>query len=165
MIIAIVGKSNSGKTTFAKLIEKRLGLKNIITCTTRPMRDDELDGVHYHFLTKEEALIEIQNGKFLEYVEFKVCNGETWLYGTRFEDISMEGNQLIVVNPSGLKTLKKFFKDKVLAVYIKPTFMTRILRILKRDKGNYKEAFRRLLTDFKDFKDVEADIIIKDFEI
>lgn len=165
MIIAIIGKSNSGKTTFAEYLKNKTGIKNVVTCTTRPMRKNEIDGVHYNFLKTEEALQQIWDGKFLEYVEFKVCNGETWLYGTRFEDISMEGNQLIVVNPSGLKTLKKFFKDKVLAVYIKPTFMTRILRILKRDKGNYKEAFRRLLTDFKDFKDVEADIIIKDFEI
>lgn len=165
MIVAIIGKSNSGKTTFAEYLKNKTGIKNVVTCTTRPMRKNEIDGVHYNFLKTEEALQQVWDGKFLEYVEYDVLGKERWLYGTRYEDIDININQLIVINPEGLETLKKKYKEDVLSIFIKPNSFVRIKRILKRDKGNYKEAFRRYIADYKDFKNVKADIIIKDFKI
>ena len=165
MLIAIYGKSCSGKTTFANYLEKKYEIKRVVTTTSRPMRDGEIDGIDYHFVTREEAINSIKNGEFIEYAKYKVANNETWIYGTKISDIDTSKTSLIVLNPIGYKKLKSLYKDKVLGVYLKPSSIKRVFRILKRDKGDYKQAFIRLMNDYKDFKNIEADIIIKDFKI
>lgn len=162
MIIAIIGKSNSGKTTFAEYLKNKTGIENIVACTTRPMRRTEIDGIHYNFLTREEVSNEINNGEFVEYTEYNVSDGQ-WIYGTRYKDIDICKNKLIVISPAGLEILKEKYGDEVLSIWIKPNNLKRIKRILQRDKGNYKEAFRRCIADYKDFKKVKADIVIKNF--
>ena len=53
MIRVYFGKSASGKDTF---LEKnvRLGFKRIVSYTTRPIRKNEVQGVSYNFVTKDE---------------------------------------------------------------------------------------------------------------
>ena len=55
-VLALCGKSASGKDTYLKEIMKlsQYPLHEIISCTTRPPRDYEADGVNYYFLTNEE---------------------------------------------------------------------------------------------------------------
>ena len=165
MVIVILGKSNAGKTTFANHLEKKYKIKRVVTTTSRPLRDGEIDGVDYNFVTYEEARNNIKNGEFIEYAKYKVANNETWIYGTKISDIDTSKTSLIVLNPIGYKKLKSLYKDKVLCIYIKPSLIKRVFRVLKRDKGDYKQAFIRLKNDYKDFKDVDADIIIKDFKL
>ena len=165
MLLCILGKSCSGKTTFVNHLEKKYGIKRVVTTTSRPMRDGEIDGVDYNFVTYEEARNNIKNGEFIEYAKYKVANNETWIYGTKISDIDTSKTSLIVLNPIGYKKLKSLYKDKVLCIYIKPSPKKRVFRILKRDKGDYKQAFIRLMNDYKDFKNVDADIIIKDFKL
>lgn len=52
-IIALIGKAGSGKDTILKEILKQEPIKynEIISCTTRPKREGEIDGVNYYFLT------------------------------------------------------------------------------------------------------------------
>lgn len=158
MLYVILGKSNAGKTTFAEYLSKKMKLEKVITCTTRPIRPYEFDGIDYNFLSEEEANNIIKNKDYVEYVVF---NG--WTYCTRIKDIDINKNQVIVMNPEGYKTLKLIFgEEMVLGVYLKPNFFVRLIRILKRDRGNYKEAFRRFIADSKDFRGLKADIIIGD---
>lgn len=51
--IVLFGKTGSGKTTVAKEMEK-LGIKRLISYTTRPKRSDEKDGVEYHFVSEDQ---------------------------------------------------------------------------------------------------------------
>lgn len=57
-IIAIMGKAGSGKDTLLKALLQELTFTNIarpiISCTTRPIREGEVDGVDYHYLTREQ---------------------------------------------------------------------------------------------------------------
>ena len=64
-------------------------------------------------------------------------------------------NQVIVLNPSGYKTVKSIFKNNVVGVYINPPLHVRLRRIIKRDSNNYREAVRRIFADLKDFSGVE----------
>ena len=57
MIIAVLGKSNSGKTTFVEHMPKAYELTRVITSTSRPMRKGEVNGVHYNFYSYEEMKI------------------------------------------------------------------------------------------------------------
>ena len=52
-VVALFGKAGSGKDTILKEVAATGGLHEIVSCTTRPMREGEADGVNYHFLTSE----------------------------------------------------------------------------------------------------------------
>ena len=164
MVIVLLGKSASGKTTLAKRMKERFNIDMVVTCTTRPMREGEKQGIDYNFLTYEEAIESINKGEFIEYVEYTVHGGDKWIYGTRFKDIDINKNQLIVLNPTAYKTLKGFFKDKLFAIELKPFELKRIFRIIRRDKKNLLEAFRRYKSDMKDFNNLETDIVLKSFK-
>lgn len=54
IIVAICGKSGAGKDTIAKhLIKMNPEWHAIVSCTTRPIRENETNGVDYYFLTRE----------------------------------------------------------------------------------------------------------------
>lgn len=161
MIICILGKSNAGKTVFAEYLSRKFKIDKVITTTTREPRDHEVNGVHYHFLSKEQAENQIKDGRYVEYDRFN-----SKIYGCRYEDFNLEKDTFIVITPAGFKALKKAFPEKVIGIYINPPFLTRMGRILHRDKGNYKEAFKRYLADNKEFKDLKEVIEVKKvFEI
>lgn len=50
--------------------------------TTRPPRKDEVDGKHYHFVSHEEMMTDIQKNEYLEY-----GTHEEFMYGTKLETI------------------------------------------------------------------------------
>src|SRR5262245_30032078 len=78
-LIILSGPSGSGKSTLiARLLEdKSLPLRLSVSTTTRAPRPREIDGVHYHFWTRERFLREREQGGFLEWAE---VHGN--LYGT-----------------------------------------------------------------------------------
>lgn len=49
----IVGASASGKSTIGKELDK-LGMEQLVSVTTRPIREGEVDGIDYHFVSNEE---------------------------------------------------------------------------------------------------------------
>jgi guanylate kinase len=53
-IIALIGKAGSGKDTILhELIKTTLNLHEIVSCTTRPRREGEVEGVNYFYMTPE----------------------------------------------------------------------------------------------------------------
>ena len=52
-MIILVGASASGKTEIAKILYKK-GYKKCVTTTTRQIRPSEVNGIDYHFITKED---------------------------------------------------------------------------------------------------------------
>jgi guanylate kinase len=68
LLILISAPSGAGKTTLCDLLLEVLPqLTRAITCTTRPPRPGEKDGVDYHFFTAEEFLKRLHAGNFLEH--------------------------------------------------------------------------------------------------
>lgn len=65
-LFIFMGPSGSGKTTIGKAVAENLGLKKFVTMTTRPARAGEVDGVDYHFVTREEFLKLKAEGKLAE---------------------------------------------------------------------------------------------------
>lgn len=160
MIYVILGKSCSGKTYLADKFCKKYNIKKVTTSTSRPRRRKE-DTTDYFFYDYATMKRDIEEGKYIEHAEFKVANGDIWLYGTKFSDIDIEDDCLIVLNPEGYRRLKSIYDYKVVGIYINPPVLIRIYRILKRDVGNYREAFRRFWSDYKDFKNLKDVIEIK----
>jgi guanylate kinase len=68
LLLLISGPSGAGKTTlFESLLSANPGTVRAITCTTRPPRDGEKDGVDYYFLDAGDFLKRVQAGNFLEH--------------------------------------------------------------------------------------------------
>ena len=67
----ITGPSGAGKGTLEReLLRRRGDLELAVSATTRPQRPGEQDGVHYHFLAREEFDRLIGEGGFLEWVSY-----------------------------------------------------------------------------------------------
>lgn len=68
LLIVISGPSGVGKDTVVhRMRERRLPFRFVVTATSRPRRDDEVDGVDYLFLTHEEFEGMVARGEFLEH--------------------------------------------------------------------------------------------------
>ncbi len=145
MKIVLIGKSCSGKTQFSLLLKER-GLKVAVTCTSRPMRPGEIDGVHYHFLDENTFLRELSDDQFVEH---DVFNG--WYYGLPKSEY--RNSDILIVTPRGLQALiDSFGRENLLVVYLDTETAVRLDRAAKRG-DDPKEVLRRYGTDEKDFRD------------
>ena len=66
ILLVVSGPSGSGKTTLCKRLAHGGHARHSISCTTRPPRPGEVDGEHYHFVSKEEFETRLKAGEFLE---------------------------------------------------------------------------------------------------
>lgn len=144
--IIIIGKSGSGKTSIANYISENFRYDLVKQVTTRPKRSDDEDK-YYNFISVEEFNNLIKDCKLAEWNEFR-----GWKYGTLKEDLS-SSNKILVTNPIGLKQLVWQDLDYI-AFYIDVDTGIRVLRQTKRG-DDPKEIERRLLTDEKDFRDID----------
>ena len=68
LLIVISAPSGGGKTTLVKeLLKANSSMTRVVTCTTRPPREGERDGVDYYFLDAGSFLKRVQAGNFLEH--------------------------------------------------------------------------------------------------
>ena len=151
-VICIMGKSGSGKDTIMKKILDLFPntFAPVISFTSRPKREKEIDGVDYHFISETNFISKITNKDMIEWTFF---NG--WYYGTAKESFSKDKINICVCNPEGTRHLKKMGFD-TMPIYIDAKDKTRLLRQLNReDNPDVKEIVRRYLTDEKDFQNLE----------
>ena len=151
MTIVIIGKSGSGKTTLAKYLEEIKGFRRIITYTTRPIRENEVDGVDYHFLSQEEFNKRKEDGFFAETADYDASFGHC-SYGSAKEDYNIDNNSVIVLNPYGVKQIYGKTKGKIIYIIASNDLIRKRLQ-LRGDKS--EEIERRLETDEIDFKDMD----------
>jgi len=88
-ILVLSGPSGAGKSSLIKKIEKHIGeFYFSISTTTRPIRDGEVEGVHYHFVTQDEFKQDIEEEHFLEYA---LVHGN--YYGTSIKPVKEALNE------------------------------------------------------------------------
>lgn len=151
-IVALMGKAGSGKDTIMRIITHAYPeqFNEIISCTTRPPREGEVDGVNYYFLTVPQFTEKILNGDMLEATEF---NG--WHYGTAKSALSKDKINIGVFNPSGIYCLMEDSDIDLQVFYIAANDKERLIRQLKREEfPNIEEIFRRYKADNEDFADL-----------
>lgn len=69
ILLLVSGPSGSGKTTLCRRLADEDEAHYSISCTTRPPREGEINGVDYHFLTREEFSQRIDAKELLEHAE------------------------------------------------------------------------------------------------
>ena len=148
-IIAIMGKSASGKDTIMKeLVKRNPSLNEIVSYTTRPQRDYEINTIHYNFVTIEEFAEMLEKDEMLEATNFN-----NWWYGTSINSLKKDVVNIGVFNPEGVFALLE--NDDILDIdiyYVLAKDKTRLIRQLTREENpNIKEILRRYQTDEKDF--------------
>lgn len=154
-----MGKSCSGKDTiFEELMnDKSLDLKPIVLYTTRPRRENEVDGKEYFFIDSAQLeKYKIMN-KIIEIREYDTVNGK-WYYCTIDDgqiNLSLN-NYLGIVTLEAYRSFSVIFgKDKIIPIYISLDDGVRLQRALKREieqtNPNYNELCRRFLADSEDF--------------
>lgn len=148
-VIAICGKSASGKDTLLRNIMTNYPwLHRIINCTTRPPRENEVDGKNYHFLSLEEFAHQDVMGNMIEIAQFR-----EWFYGTSFSDLSEDEINIGVFNPAGIYALMQLENVDLYVVQVEASAKTRLLRSLTReDNPDVDEIVRRYLADKEDFE-------------
>lgn len=127
-VIALMGKAGSGKDTLlknliAESVKWNIEFNEIISCTSRPKREKEEDGINYHFVSREEFETMIDSDEMLEYTEF---NG--WYYGTPLSALSEDKINICVLNPQGIKNLIQYDAINMRVCYVMASSKTRLLR-------------------------------------
>ena len=160
-IFYIMGKSASGKDKiYSELLQnEKLGLKELVLYTTRPIRHGEEDGKQYYFVD-DKRLNQLRNeGKIIEERAYQTVHG-IWTYFTADEgQIALEQANYI-----GIGTLESYGKmrqyfgpEKIVPVYVEVEDGIRLERALIREKKQeqpkYKEMCRRFLADSEDFSE------------
>lgn len=129
------------------------GDEPVVPYTTRPPREHETEGIEYHFISEDEFFEKEKNTFFAETTSFRVASGETWHYGSAAKD--MDDRKVIIVNPHGLRQLKKMESLNPVAFYITADEETIRMR-LKQRGDDEKEAERRIDADNADFAGIDA---------
>lgn len=152
IIIAIMGKAGSGKDTLVENVCKDVPtLHKIISCTTRPPRQGEQDGVNYHFISGEEFGARVLDGRMFEATYFN-----EWFYGTSTDSLRKDKINIGVFNPEGVETLLHCSNVKVIPIYLVASDKNRLIRQLQReDDPDVYEVIRRFKADNEDFDGIE----------
>lgn len=149
-LIAICGKSCAGKTTLLNAFKKsNIGATVIVSDTTRPPREGEIDGVDYNFKTDNDFILGINEDNYLEWTRFR-----GWYYGTNEDSVCGKVN-VGVFNADGIAQLYTLQEQyNVVPVYLTAPFYVRLRRYIEREGKFSWECLRRMAADAYDFYNV-----------
>jgi len=124
----------------------RPGFTYSVSSTTRSKRSYEVEGVHYHFLARDEFERNIAAGRFLEWAE---VHGD--LYGTdrqRIEQALSEGkNVLLDLDVNGGEHVQDHFPDSIL-IFLYPPSLDELRRRLRLRGSDDEVAIERRLSRY-----------------
>ena len=162
-VIIFSAPSGSGKTTLVKhCLEAFPELEFSVSCTTRSPRGTEQNGIDYHFISPDAFREKIAENAFVEFEE--VYHDK--FYGTlksEVERIWQSGKTVIFdVDVKGGISLKKYFGEKALSVFIMPPSVEELERRLVSRATDDPETIKTRVAKASDemtFKD-QFDVII-----
>ena len=153
LLVVVSGPSGVGKGTVRKALFEmpKHNLTYSVSMTTRKMRPGERDGIDYYFVSKEEFLKRVEEGKFLEHAEF-VGN----YYGTPLDKVNerLEDGQEVVleIEVEGALQVKKKVPDCVMIFIVPPGKEALYQRLRKRGTESEDVIQQRIEKANREFK-------------
>ena len=137
LMIVVSGPAGSGKGTVLSHLMKDGNYRYSVSATTRSPRPGEVDGVNYHFLTRDAFIERIAKDEMLEYTEY--CGN---YYGTpkrEAEEVLASGCNLILeIEVEGAANVKRKYPEAVTIMLLPPTGA--ILEARLRGRGTETDA-------------------------
>jgi guanylate kinase len=142
-ILVLSGPSGAGKSSLINKVFDEIGSSYFsISTTTRPMREGEIDGVHYHFVTHEEFKREVAEEMFLEYA---LVHGN--YYGTSLSPVKQalkEGKLVIFdIDVQGNDAVQNRLADITTSIFITTPTMDELKRRLHNRSTDSEEVIAK----------------------
>lgn len=166
-LLVLSSPSGGGKSTIARhLLAGRDDVAYSISATTRTIRPGEVDGQHYHFLSREEFLRRVEAGDFLEWAEY---GGHC--YGTLVEQVESglaTGRHVVLdIEVNGAEQLRARYQNAVHVFVLPPSGAALVSRLRARKTEDEAALLRRLdiasrelaLADRYDYVVVNDDLV------
>ena len=160
-ICCLIGKSASGKdTVYRELLKDPVfSFQPLVLYTTRPIREGEVNGREYHFVSAKKMQEFEKQRKLIERRDYHTVQG-IWSYAT-VDDGSIRpesGNYLAIETVASFAALRSYFgSEKVEPLYLEIDDGIRLERALERERQqarpDYAELCRRYLADREDFSE------------
>ena len=144
MLLVISGPSGAGKGTLvAKLLDQDPSFAFSVSVTTRGRRENEIEDVHYHFISEAEYDKLLSEDAFLEHAS---VHGHR--YGTLksevYDRIDRGQNVLLDIDPQGARSVMEKEKNAVSVFILPPSYHDLKVRLHTRNTENEEEIQRRL---------------------
>lgn len=124
-----------------------------VSTTTRPQRANDVPGVTYNFVTKEEFEEKIKNGYFIEYTTY----ADNY-YGTPKELIKEKLDKgidvILEIEIEGAANIKKIIPEAIFIFIMPPSLKTLIKRLKNRNTDSKEKIIERFHTAYKEINDV-----------
>ncbi|MCQ2030860.1 guanylate kinase [Stutzerimonas zhaodongensis] len=158
--------SGAGKTSLVKaLLDAQPQVRVSVSHTTRPMRPGEVDGVNYHFVSREEFLQRLEHNEFLEHAE---VFGN--LYGTSqrwVEQTLEEGYDLILeIDWQGAQQVRRLMPQAKFIFILPPTQEALRQRLTNRGQDSDEVIEKRMqeaVSEMTHFVEYDYLVINDDF--
>jgi len=153
IIVVISAPSGAGKTTLCKrLLQSSLPFAYSVSFTTRVPRKNEIEGVDYYFVSREEFQKMIKEKEFVEWAE---VHGQ--LYGTSekfLNEVIKDGEKDVLLEvdvKGGIEIKKKYPQQAVLVFLLPPSWKELEKRLSKRgtEEEEVKERIERAKKEVK----------------
>jgi guanylate kinase len=145
MIFVFTGPDGSGRKTIADMVGSTLGIRKVLSYTTRERRPVEEEGQDYHFISREQFLAAKAAGEFLEEVEI---SGN--LYGIKHQDIANQfqasGCIYVILNAEGARKLKQLYGERVRRFFIYADRET--VKARQKARGDTPELIERHMSHY-----------------
>ena len=144
LVIVISGPSGVGKDTVLKKMKSKKQLFHyVVTVTTRPRREEEKDGIDYHFLSQQGFQQMFNKGELLEWAN---------VYGSYYgvpkkeviQGLSQELDVVVKVDVQGAASLKKVMPQAVFIFLVPPSMEELEKRLKQRHSESPEELAMRL---------------------
>ncbi len=157
-IFCIMGKSSSGKDSLYTAIIGSLALTPLVIYTTRPMRENEMEGREYHFVDRPTFERMSAEGRVIESRTYHTKLGD-WTYFTANDNIDLDAHSYAVIGTlESFVPIRDYFgADRVVPLYVEVEDGERLARAVERERREevpkYTELCRRFIADTEDFSD------------
>ncbi len=166
IMVILSSPSGVGKTTLTKKIQQKYkNFKISVSHTTRTPRSNEVDGVDYHFVSKEKFKELISNGKFYEYA--KIFENYYGTLKSIVDETIRENDILFDIDWQGTKQLSKFKNLNLIKIYLITDKEELKSRLIKRNQNTDEEVKKRFDSfdeDIKHWNDYDYIIINQNLE-